>query len=102
MIGYETEVHVHGEIRGFPQFNQFPETLTDWEWFAEATADTGTNHLKIGRPYVVMCEWTGKLFIAPSHDEAMRMFREHEERMFTLANEWREKRKSEQGGSKES
>lgn len=81
MATYEAEVSIHDGIRGRRTANPNPYQ-TDFEWFADATADTGTNHIKIGRPYVVMCQWTGALFIAPTYKEALEMFREHERQMF--------------------
>lgn len=91
MTTYEAEVSIHDGVRGRRAANPNPYQ-TDFEWFADATADTGTSHIKIGRPYVVMCQWTGALFIAPTYKEALEMFRDHEQQMFRYAEEIRSKR----------
>lgn len=49
------------------------------DWHQSASGDTGTSHLLPGRLYIVQCQWCYEAFAALTKDEAMEMFRAHEE-----------------------
>ncbi len=64
---------------GRPMQNPAPEGWDDADWHVDAAGDTGTSYMRVGRPYVIACEWCRDLFIAESYAKALAMFREHED-----------------------
>lgn len=58
-----------------------PEGFSDGQWHRDASFDSGTSHTRVGRVYVVQCEWCDEAFAAGTAGEAMDMFRIHEEAM---------------------
>ena len=83
MDEHECEVHYSPRDRRAPITHEAGPT---WRgdaraWHRNAIADAGTSHTLVGRQYVVACEWCRCAFVAPTKDEAIDMFREHEEEM---------------------
>ena len=68
------------------RYGRTPKTDESWtekDWHQAATADTGTSHCRIGRVYVIQCEWCDAAFAAETASEAMKMFRLHELEMLS-------------------
>lgn len=56
-------------------------------WHADAIGDSGVSHTRVGRRYVVACQWCRCVFIAGTATAAMRSFRDHEAEMLEGSRE---------------
>ena len=76
---HECQVHYGpGERR---TVNERPDGFSAEAWHADAIADSGVSHSRIGRRYVVACQWCRCVFVASTATAAMRSFRDHEAEM---------------------
>lgn len=70
---HECQVHYGpGERNGI--VNERPDGFSAEAWHA----DSGTSHSRVGRRYVVACQWCRCVFVAGTATAAMRSFRDHE------------------------
>ena len=74
---HECQVHYGpGERNGI--VNERPDGFSAEAWHADGISDSGTSHSRVGRRYVVACQWCRCVFVAGTATAAMRSFRDHE------------------------
>lgn len=59
-----------------------PEGYTDAQWHQEATADSGTDHVRYSKQHVIVCEWCDCVVFAPTLGEAATRFMAHRNEMY--------------------
>lgn len=77
-VNYASNLHIgHGMTA--------PEGWQSEQWHASSIDDTHESHMKLARVAVVQCLWCDEVFIAKTIEEAMVMFRAHEDKMLNAA-----------------
>lgn len=83
---HECRVHYGpGERNG--AVSERPGGFSAEAWHADAIGDSGVSHTRVGRRYVIACQWCRCVFIAGTATAAMRSFRDHEAEMLEGSRE---------------
>ena len=80
-------VHYSRDLGRAPIVNPAPEGWDERDWHTSGVGDTGTSHVRVGRPYVVACQWCPEIFLAETAAGALSMFRAHESLMLGYRTE---------------